>query len=208
VTSLVLVDDHRVVRAGLRTALEAEDDLDVVGEAGSLAEGMAVYSEKRPDVVVCDVSLGDGSGIDLVHHIRSGDATTGVVVLTMHPDDDVLFAAIDAGASALVLKGAALEELLEAVRRAAVSPEVFSAANLPAALRRRSSAPGPLLTRRETEVLDLLKDGLSVQQVAKRLYLSESTVKTHVAKVYDKLGATNRAQAIMTAVRLKLISSS
>ena len=130
----------------------------------------------------------------------------GLVVLTMHGDDDVLFAAIDAGASSLVLKGAHLDELLTAVRRAAVTPDVFSAAGLGEAMRRRSRAPAPLLTKREAEVLTLLGEGLSVQQVARRLFLSESTVKTHVAKVYDKLGVTNRAQAIMAGIRLGLVT--
>ena len=205
-TSVVLVDDHRVVRSGLRSALDGEPDLEVVGEAGSVAEGVQVVRTHHPDVVVCDVSLGDGNGIDLVRRLREDDARIGLVVLTMHGDDDVLFAAIDAGASSLVLKGAHLDELVTAVRRAAVSPDVFSAAGLAEAMRRRSSTPGPLLTRREAEVLALLGEGLSVHQVARRLYLSESTVKTHVAKVYDKLGVTNRAQAIMAAVRLGLVS--
>lgn len=207
-TTVLLVDDHRVVRAGLRSALEAEPDLDVVGEAGSVAEATHLVRAERPQVVVCDVSLGDGNGIDLVRALRRGDPQMGLVVLTMHGDDDVLFAAIDAGASSLVLKGAHLDELLTAVRRAAVTPDVFSAAGLGEAMRRRASAPAPLLTKRESEVLTLLGDGLSVQQVARRLFLSESTVKTHVAKVYDKLGVTNRAAAIMAAVRLGLVKPS
>lgn len=207
-TTVLLVDDHRVVRAGLRSALEAEPDLDVVGEAGSVAEANHLVRAERPQVVVCDVSLGDGNGIDLVRTLRRADPAMGLVVLTMHGDDDVLFAAIDAGASSLVLKGAHLDELLTAVRRAAVTPDVFSAAGLGDAMRRRSSAPAPLLTKRESEVLTLLGEGLSVQQVARRLFLSESTVKTHVAKVYDKLGVTNRAAAIMAAVRLGLVKPS
>jgi DNA-binding NarL/FixJ family response regulator len=207
-TTVLLVDDHRVVRAGLRSALDAEPDLEVVGEAGSVAEAAQLVRAERPQVVVCDVSLGDGNGIDLVRALRRGDPAMGLVVLTMHGDDDVLFAAIDAGASSLVLKGAHLDELLTAVRRAAVTPDVFSAAGLGEAMRRRSSAPAPLLTKREAEVLTLLGEGLSVHQVARRLFLSESTVKTHVAKVYDKLGVTNRAQAIMAAVRLGLVTPS
>jgi DNA-binding NarL/FixJ family response regulator len=207
-TTVLLVDDHRVVRAGLRSALEAEPDLDVVGEAGSVAEATHMVRVERPQVVVCDVSLGDGNGIDLVRVLRRAHPAMGLVVLTMHGDDDVLFAAIDAGASSLVLKGAHLDELLTAVRRAAVTPDVFSAAGLGEAMRRRSSAPAPLLTKREAEVLTLLGEGLSVHQVARRLFLSESTVKTHVAKVYDKLGVTNRAQAIMAAVRLGLVKTS
>lgn len=204
-TTVVLVDDHRVVRSGLRAALETEPDLTVVGEADSVASGRRTVAQTRPQVVVCDVQMGDGSGLDLVRHCREESAVVGLVVLTMHHDDETLFAVLDAGASALVLKSADLDELVSAVRRAAVSPDVFSAAGLGAAMRRRSQAPGPLLTRRESEVLNLLKDGLSVHQVSRRLYLSDSTVKTHVAKVYDKLGASNRAQAIMIAVRKGLL---
>ena len=104
-----------------------------------------------------------------------------------------------------MLKSAGLDDVLAAVRQAASSPDVFSAAGLGAAMRRRANDDRPRLTPRETEVLQLLKDGLSIHQVSRRLYLSESTVKTHVAKLYDKLGATNRAQVVMNAVRLKLI---
>ncbi len=207
-TSVVLVDDHRVVRGGLKQVIDAEADLVVAGEGDSVETGLHAVRSHRPDVVVCDVSMGDGSGIQLVRACREELPGTGVVVLTMHGDDETLFAALDAGASALVLKSAHLEEVLDAVRRAAVSPDLFSAAGLAAAMRRRSAAPKPLLTPREAEVLDLLKDGLSVGQAARRLYLSESTVKTHISKVYDKLGATNRAQAIMTAVRMRLVDSS
>ncbi len=206
-TDIVLVDDHRVVRGGLKVALESEPDLVVVGEAESLASGRRVLAQGLPDVVVCDVALGDGNGLDLVRACRDRSATVGLVVLTMHHDDDTLFAALDAGASALVLKSADLDELISAVRRAAVSPEVFSGAGLAAAMRRRAQSPGPLLTRRESEVLNLLKEGLSVHEVSRRLFLSDSTVKTHVAKVYDKLGATNRAQAIMIAVRKGLLDT-
>lgn len=206
-TDVVLIDDHRVVRSGLRVALETEPDLVVVGEADSVDSGRRLLAQKLPDVVVCDVALGDGSGIDLVRTVRERSTTVGLVVLTMHHDDETLFAALDAGASALVLKSAELDELISAVRRAAVSPEVFSGAGLAAALRRRAQSPGPLLTRRESEVLNLLKDGLSVHEVSRRLFLSDSTVKTHVAKVYDKLGASNRAQAIMIAVRRGLLDT-
>lgn len=204
-TRVLLVDDHRVVRGGLLQVIDAEPDLEVVGEAGSVAEGIRAVAQQEPDVVLCDVTMSDGSGIDLVRRCRLDNPKLGLVVLTMHGDDDILFAALDAGASSLVLKSAHLDEVLAAIRRAAVSPDMFSAAGLAAAMRRRSSNPRPRLTPRETEVLDLLKDGLSIGQVSRRLYLSESTVKTHVAKVYDKLGATNRAQAIMTAVRQRLV---
>ena len=204
-TRVLLVDDHRVVRGGLRQVMDAEPDLEVVGEADSVAEGTRAVAMHSPDVVVCDVTMPDGSGIDLVRACRLQNPTLGLVVLTMHGDDDVLFAALDAGASSLVLKSAHLDELLDAVRRAAVSPDMFSAGGMAAAMRRRSSSPRPILTPRETDVLNLLKDGLSVHQVSRKLFLSDSTVKTHVAKLYDKLGATNRTQAIMTAIKLRLV---
>lgn len=204
-TRVLLVDDHTLVRSGLKTMLESEPDIEVVGQADGLESGWRALVGLRPDVLVCDVTMGDGSGIDLCRKARGDFPDLGIVVLTMHGDDDTLFAALDAGASSLVLKSAGLDDVLVAVRQAASSPDVFSAAGLGAAMRRRANDDRPKLTQRETEVLQLLKDGLSIHQVAKRLYLSESTVKTHVAKLYDKLGATNRAQAVMNAVRLKMI---
>ena len=205
--SVGLVDDHRVVRGGLRAVIEGEPDLDVVGEADSLGPAWDVVQATRPDVLLCDVTLPDGNGIDLVRRVREWRADIGIVVLTMHGDDDTLLAALDAGASALVLKSAYLDDVLSAVRAAAASPDVFSAAGLAAALRRSRHDERPQLTPREKDVLSLLIEGMSIAQVAHRLYLGESTVKTHVAKLYDKLGATNRAQAVMAALRLKLVKT-
>ena len=135
----------------------------MVGEAGSGRQRLEGVAQSLPDVVVCDVSLGDGSGIDLV--AAGSGAKIGLVVLTMHGDDDVLFAAIDAGASSLVLKGAHLDELVTAVRRAAVSPDVFSAAGLAEAMRRRAR-PRSAAHPARGEVLGLLGEGLSVHQVS------------------------------------------
>ena len=206
-TRVVLVDDHTLVRGGLEKMFNAEADLEVVGHADGVESGWRVLRSLTPDVVVCDVSMVDGNGIDLCRRARAEFPELGIVMLTMHGDDETLFNALDAGASALVLKSASLDDILLAVRQAAKSPDVFSAAGLGAAMRRRANDTRPKLTQRETEVLQLLKEGHSIQQVAKRLYLSESTVKTHVAKLYNKLGATNRAQAVMNAVRMKLISA-
>jgi DNA-binding NarL/FixJ family response regulator len=203
--SIVLVDDHRVVRGGLRSVFDAEPDMEVVGEADTLADGIAVMRVARPDVLVCDVTLRDGNGLDLVREARSQRPELGIVVLTMHGDDETLLGALDAGASALVLKSAHLEDVLSAVRQAAASPEVFAAAGLAGALRRSRENSRPQLTQREQDVLNLLVDGMSVAETAGRLYLSESTVKTHIAKLYDKLGATNRAQAVMAALRQGLL---
>jgi DNA-binding CsgD family transcriptional regulator len=126
----------------------------------------------------------------------------------MHSDDATLLEALDAGASALVRKSSGAEEIVSAVLRAAETPLSFSAAGLADALRRRSEPKQTPLTARESEVLELLAEGASVAQVGKRLYMSESTVKTHIAKIYDKLGVHNRAGAIMTAVRLGLVGGS
>ena len=124
----------------------------------------------------------------------------------MHNDDETLLEALDAGASALVLKSASADEVITAVRRAAVSPDAFTATGLAAALRRQQTVR-PRLTPRETEVLMMLVSGASVGKTAKALFMSESTVKTHVGKVYDKLDAHNRAEAVMAAVRLGLVKT-
>jgi DNA-binding NarL/FixJ family response regulator len=204
-TRLLLVDDHPLIRGGLKAVLDAEPDLVVVAEADGVTTGWDALQQHRPDVLVCDVSMPDGNGLALVRRARQERRSLGIVVLTMHGDDGTRAAARDAGASAVVLKSAALEEVLLAVRRAAVQPGGFHA-SVPA-----EPAPRPLagervrLTPRETEVLLLLKDGLSNSQVARRLHLRESTVKTHVGKLYAKLGAGNRAQAVMNAVRLQVL---
>ncbi len=205
VVRIVLVDDHTLVREGLSGMLRGEPDLLVVAEAASLAEGRRVLATTDLDALVVDVTLPDGSGLRLAEEARLRSASTGIVVLTMHDDDDTLLAALDAGASAFLHKTAAFDEIAEAIRRSSVHPDVFSAAGLAAALRRRSHSDRPHLTPREQDVLTALGEGRSIAQVAVALHLSESTVKTHVAKVYEKLGASNRTQAIMAAVRLGLV---
>lgn len=204
---VMLVDDHQLVREAVGRAVDSEPDLDVVAQAGTIAEAAALIGLERPDVLVVDVSLPDGNGIELVRSTREAMPATGIVVLTMHGDDETLLRALEAGASALVLKSSTLDSVVDAVRRSATAPDVFAAAGLAAALRRRNDTDQPRLTPRESEVLVLLKDGLSVGQVARRLYMSESTVKTHIAKIYDKLGATNRAQALMAAIRQGLVAT-
>ena len=206
---VVIVDDHNLVREGIARMIDSEPDLSVVGQASSLAGGQTLVAEGGADVLVVDVSMPDGSGLSLARSARLGDPALGIVVLTMHSDDDTLLEALDAGASALVLKSSSSDDVLEAIRRTASAPESFTATGLAAALRRRSTmaAARPVLTPRETEVLMRLIDGDSVAMVARQLFMSESTVKTHVGKVYEKLGAHNRASAIMAAVRLGLVKA-
>jgi DNA-binding NarL/FixJ family response regulator len=204
---VVLVDDHQLIREGLRRAFDRAGDIEVVGEAGSLAEAIDAVQRLDPDVLVTDVRLPDGDGIALTTQARASNPTMGIVVLTMYAGDDQVFAALDAGASGFVGKDAPAEEVVAAARHAAANPRAFTARDLAGAMQRRMSAPaGPRLSPREREVLDLLVDGLAIAQIARRLFISESTAKTHVANIYEKLGAGNRAQAVMAAVRLGLVS--
>lgn len=204
-TSVLIVDDHELIRQGLRRAFERQPDFEVVGEAGSVAEATRLIGMLTPDVVIFDVRLPDGSGIDAAHKARQANPNMGLVILTMYAGDDHLFAALEAGASAFVPKNAPVDEVVAAARHAASSPGSFSAADLADAMRRRMEPQGPQLSPREAEVLARLADGLSVAQISRQLYISESTTKTHISKLYDKLGAANRAQALMTALRLGLL---
>ncbi|WP_343991911.1 response regulator transcription factor [Nocardioides dubius] len=204
---VVLIDDHELIRTGLGRAFEREEDITVAGVAGGVARGLQLIEELRPDVVVTDLQLPDGTGLDVVKTIRQRDDKMGLVVLTMHSGDDHIFAAMEAGASAFVGKDAPSREVVSAARHAAVSPRTFLCSGLAGAMMRRASDDRPRLSEREREVLDLLAEGLGTAAIASRLYMSESTVKTHIARVYQKLGATNRAQALVTAMRIGLLSS-
>ncbi|HSI92636.1 MAG TPA: response regulator transcription factor [Jiangellaceae bacterium] len=203
--TVLLVDDHELIRQGLRRAFERDADFAVVGEAGSVSDATRLANTLRPDVVVIDVRLPDGNGLDLARGLRQARSDVGLVMLTMYAGDDQLFAALDAGASAFVPKSAPSDDVVAAARHAAAKPTSFVAADLAEAMRRRLHPTGPQLTPREREVLDLLAEGLGVATIARKLYISESTTKTHVSKLYDKLGAANRAQAIMAAVRAGLL---
>ncbi len=210
--SVVLVDDHAVVREGVAAMFQAQEDIEVVGQAGSLAEGQALVDRllsapvNGPLVAVIDVTMPDGSGLSLVRSARERSKDIGLVVLTMLNDDSSLLEALDAGASALVRKSAPSEQVIAAVRRAAQLPLEFSASGLAEAMRRRSDSPPTSLTAREAEVLKLLVEGASVAQVGRALFMSPSTVKTHIGKIYEKLGAHNRASAVIAAVRLGLVA--
>jgi DNA-binding NarL/FixJ family response regulator len=202
----MLVDDHQLIREGLRRAFERSGDFTVVGEAATVSEGLSIATQTKPEVVVTDVRLPDGTGLELAQALRSSDDTVGIVVLTMYAGDETLFAALESGASAFVAKDAPSDDVVAAARHAAVSPRSFTAKDLAGAMQRRMSPPGPQLSRREREILNLLAEGLGVTPIARRLFISESTAKTHISKIYEKLGAANRAQAIMRAVQSGLIT--
>jgi len=205
--TVMLADDHELIREGLRRAFEREADFEVVAEAASVAEAVAVGRKIDPAVAIVDLRLPDGSGLDIVRELRAHSADMGIVVLTMYAGDNQLFDALDAGASAFVPKSAPAEEIVAAARHAASSPRSFTSAELADALKRRTSPQGPQLSPREREVLVLLADGLGVAQISRQLFISESTTKTHISKLYDKLGAGNRAQALMTALKLGLLTA-
>lgn len=204
--SLLLVDDHELIRHGLTRAFEQASDFAVVGVAGTLEEARALFQSLRPQAVVTDVRLPDGSGLDLVKEIRELDPHVGVVVLTMYAGDDQLFAAMGAGASAFVPKHAPARDVVSAARHALVSPGTFTAPQLAEAMHRRLNTPLPRLSARESQVLNMLAEGVGVAGIAKALFISESTAKSHIAKIYEKLGAANRAQAIAEAARAGLLA--
>lgn len=203
----VLVDDHVLIRQGLRRALEDQGEVQVVAECATVVDGLRQEEELRPHVLVVDINLPDGSGLDLVQAVRARRPRVGIVVVTMYNDDDHLLAALTAGASGYVTKSASADDVVAAVRHAVTAPESFASAGLAEALRRRMAGPVVQLTEREAAVLALLKEGLATAAVAQHLYISQSTAKSHIRRLYEKLGAGNRTQAIMAALRLGLIEA-
>ncbi|MCW2493602.1 MAG: putative two-component system response regulator [Frankiales bacterium] len=203
---VLVVDAHPLTRCGLVRLADEQPDLQTVGESGSVAEALRMAAALRPDVITIETSLPDGSGLDLARQLRDRYAGVGIVILTSHGEDDVLFRALDSGASAFVSKSAVVSEVLGAIRHSAVAATSFSATGLAQALRRRQETTQRLaLSTRERQVLQLLLAGHSVPEISAKLYLSVSTSKTYVARLYEKLGANNRAQALMAAVRLGLV---
>lgn len=179
----------------------------MVGDVGTIARGLELYRALNPDVVIMDIRLADGSGLDATRTLRAASANVGIVVVSMYSEDDQMLAAVDAGASAFVPKSAPVAEVISAARHAAAAPATFSGPDLAGALRRSRvhEHTKQRLTRRETELLEQLKEGLTAAAIARNLYISESTVKSHISRIYEKLGAGNRAQALMIALRTGLL---
>ena len=186
---------------------ERDRQFEVVGEAATAAEAVRQAGALQPDVVVMDLRLPDGSGLEATRVLRKTSQTMGIVVLTMYAGDDQLFGALEAGASAFVPKTAPADEVVAVARHAASAPSAFTAADLAEAMKRRLAPSGPQLSPREGQVLRLLADGMSVAGIAKHLFVSESMAKTYISKLYEKLGAVNRAQALITALRLGLLEA-
>jgi len=203
---LAIVDGHTLTRYGLRQLVAEHADIEIVAECGFAGLAPETIAQSGPDVVTIDATLPDGDGMRLARNFRDLYADLGIVMLTSRGEDDVLFRAMETGVSAFVAKTAPVEEVLAAIRHAAVAASSFTASGLAVAITRRRTIRDRLaLSPREAEVLRYLRDGLSIPTIALAMYISQSTAKTYVARLYDKLGAANRAQALMTAMRYGLI---
>lgn len=199
--SVLLVDDHTVVRSGLTALLGTQADIAVVGEAASGEEALEAAQQHAPDVVLMDLAMGAGmDGIEAIKQLRQRTAKQAIIVFTTYDSDADIVRAVDAGAMGYLLKDAAPEEIFAAVRGAVQGKSVMSA---PVASRlfQQLRNPDEILTPREAELLSLLTEGLSNRDLGKRLLISEATVKTHLAHIYAKLGVETRAAAIATAIR-------
>lgn len=201
-----LLDDHEVVRRGIRDLLEGEGDMVVVGEAGTAEDAVRLIPELSPDVAVLDNRLPDGSGIEVCREVRSRDPGVAVLILTSYDDDEALFAAILAGAAGYVLKQVRGADLVAGVRRVADGQSLLDpavTARVLDRLRRGPEDPGALatLTPQELRILELIGDGLTNRQIATHMRLAEKTVKNYVSAVLAKLGMRTRTQAAIYATR-------
>jgi DNA-binding NarL/FixJ family response regulator len=202
-----LLDDHEVVRHGLRDMLEREGDIEVVGESGLATEATHRIPALRPDVAVLDARLPDGSGIDVCRDVRSVDPSIQALILTSFEDDEALFAAIMAGAAGYVLKQIRGTDLVEAVRRVAAGQSLLDPAVTQRVLeriRRGPEQPDELrsLTEQERRILALVAEGLTNREIAGRMFLAEKTVKNYVSSLLAKLGLERRTQAAVLASKL------
>jgi DNA-binding NarL/FixJ family response regulator len=209
---VLLADDHRLLRESVRRAL-TEEGFDVVGEASDGEGAVELAAELHPDVVLLDVSMPNLGGVEAAGRIHADRPETRIVMLTMHADADVVADALRAGACGYLTKDSSTEEIADAIRLAAsgetaVSPQ--RAASMLGELRRLDRAAASeeerLITKREEEVLQHIADGLSTPEVAAALYISQKTVKNHLAAIYQKLDARDRTQAVVRAVRMGIIS--
>ena len=202
-----LLDDHEVVRRGLADLLQAEGDIEVVGESGSAQEASRRIPALRPDVAILDGRLPDGSGIDVCRDVRAVDSSIKGLILTSYEDDEALFAAIMAGASGYVLKQIRGTDLVDAVRRVAAGQSLLDPAVTARVLERiRHGVEEPRelksLTEQERRILEHIAEGLTNREIAGRMFLAEKTVKNYVSSLLAKLGLERRTQAAVLATRL------
>jgi len=207
VIGVFLLDDHEVVRTGLRALLEACDDIDVVGEADTVAEALIRIPEVQPDVAILDVRLPDGSGVEVCRDVRSTSPDIACVMLTSYADDEALIASILAGAAGYVLKQVGSLDLLDTIRRAGSGESLLDPALTDRVLERLREGPKTdprlaSLTPQERKILDLIAEGYTNRQIAENMFLAEKTVKNYVSNLLAKLGMERRTQAATFAARL------
>jgi NarL family two-component system response regulator LiaR len=208
--SVLLVDDHRVVRQGLRDFLELQDDIEVVGEAGSGEEGVDMARDLLPDVVLMDLVMSGIDGVEATRRLKAVSPTSQIIVLTSFTDDDKVFPAIKAGAISYLLKDVSPEDLAHAIRaarrnEAVLHPEVASKLMQEFSTPRVAEAPVEQLTEREMDVLRLIARGMSNKEIADTLIISEKTTKTHVSNILSKLHLADRTQVAIYALRKRLV---
>jgi two-component system, NarL family, response regulator DevR len=204
--TVFLLDDHEIVRRGVRDLLEAEPDMSVVGEAGTEEEALRRIPAVDPDVAVLDVRLGSGDGISVCREIRTHHPRTKCLMLTSFSDDEALFQAIMAGASGYVLKQIRSTDLVDAVRRVASGDQLLDPALTARVLERLRTGPAEderiaRLSKQEREVLLLIVEGLSNKQIGERMFLAEKTIKNYITSILSKMGMTRRTEAAVYAAR-------
>jgi DNA-binding NarL/FixJ family response regulator len=212
---VLIVDDHALFRRGLQMVLEQEDDIEVVGEAADGAEAVEKAVELMPDVVLMDVRMPKRSGIEATEHIRDELPHAKILMLTISDEESDLYEAIKAGASGYLLKEISIEEVADAIRsvwagQSRISPSMASKllsefAAMSKRADERQQLPAPKLTEREMEVLKLVAQGLNNRDIAGQLFISENTVKNHIRNILEKLHLHSRMEAVVYAVREKLL---
>jgi NarL family two-component system response regulator LiaR len=208
--TVMLIDDHRVVRQGLRDFLELQDDIDVVGEASSGAEGVQLARDLLPDVVLMDLVMPGIDGVETTRQVKAVSPSSKVIVLTSFSDDNKVFPAIKAGAISYLLKDISPEELAHAIRaaqrnEAVLHPEVAAKLMQEFSTPRSSETPVDQLTPREMDVLRLVAKGMSNKEIADTLIISEKTTKTHISNILSKLHLADRTQVAIYALRKRLV---
>ncbi|MBT2212695.1 MULTISPECIES: response regulator transcription factor [Actinomadura] len=203
-----LMDDHEVVRRGVAALLSSEDDIEIVGEAGSAAHALARIPAARPHVAVLDVRLPDGDGVSVCREIRSRMPEVACLMLTSFDDEEALFQAVMAGAAGYVLKQIHGSDLVGAVRTVASGQSLLdprSTARMLERIRTRQEKKDPLeaLSDQERHILELIGEGLTNRQIGERMYLAEKTVKNYISSIFAKLGMSRRTQAAAFAAQLK-----
>lgn len=188
---VLIVDDHAIVREGLSNAF-ALANFQVVGSVGSVAEAIAQIAHTNPDVVIIDLNLPDGTGFEVVQWIRSISQEIGIVILTLNSGSEFVIAAMKSGANSFVAKSAPVSEIIAAIQHCISSPSGFSSKGMSSL----ANSAEPLLTAREIDVLMKISFGLSNQEIAQQLFLSQSTVKSHIGSIFRKLNVENRVSAL------------